>query len=186
MLLTVEGRFEPGEGEKGFTVVELLVVTVLMAIVGGVVLSGLISGMGANEQAQSRIDAYNELQVAVERVSRELRAADPVIDFEPALVSVRVFREGNCHAFTYEVDGSELREHRATGPDCDSLPATTARPLIRDLDPGPAEPVFEFADVDGEEPDSADDIATIKLTFQRSLRDQPSVTVSTLVSVRNR
>lgn len=65
--------------EDGITLVELLVVMVLMTLIGGAVLSSLVSGMKATASTQTRYDALADLQKSVGRMTRELRAADPLI-----------------------------------------------------------------------------------------------------------
>ena len=98
-------------GEQGFSLVELLVVLVLTGVVGGVVANGVIQGMQASQRADARIQALSELQRGIERVGRELRAADPLV-FEVDLsdpdqpdfseeVRAEVHRDGERLRFRY-------------------------------------------------------------------------------------
>ena len=111
--------------ERGFTLVELLVVLVLIGVVGGVVTSSVISGLLATDRADARISALSDLQRGIERVGRELRAADPLVfevdlaDPDPPKFSeevlAEVYRDGERIRFRYYLvdvgDGvGELRE----------------------------------------------------------------------------
>jgi prepilin-type N-terminal cleavage/methylation domain-containing protein len=66
------------KAEAGFTLVELLVVLVLMGVVGGIVTSALVTGMQSSRATSARTMALHDIEVALQRVGRELRAADPL------------------------------------------------------------------------------------------------------------
>lgn len=172
--------------EDGFTLVELLVVMVLVTLVGGVVLTSMVRGMQANSLAQDRIDAYNELQLAAERVTRELRAANPVIVADADHAQMRVVRDGSCREFTFEVEDDVLMAREELSSDeCITVNAAPNRPFLQALDAEAETAVFTYRDQDGVETNDPKEVATITLTLTRELPDQPSVAVSTLVSVRN-
>ncbi len=61
----------------GFTLVELLVTTSLMAIVGGTMVSALATGVRVWERAQALGTTQEETLVAVERLQRDLRNRRP-------------------------------------------------------------------------------------------------------------
>ena len=169
----------------GFTLVELLVVIVLITVVGGVVLSSMVQGMQSNAMAQERIDAYNDMQLAGERITRELRAANPVLLAEPDRTQVRLQRDGACRRFSFQVEGTTLMTREQVSTDgCATLPGVASRPLVPSLDLS-ASPVFLYLDRDGTVTNVPADVATIELTLTRQLPDQPSVVLRTRVSVRN-
>ncbi|MPZ74445.1 MAG: prepilin-type N-terminal cleavage/methylation domain-containing protein [Nitriliruptorales bacterium] len=148
-------------GEEGFSVVELLVAISLFAVVSAAVASGLIGGFRSSALVTQRTTAMSELQVTVERVAREIRAAAPVQLATAGgnrSLHVRRFRPGSCARVTYRVEGSELAQYTqplspAPSPPgtvfnefaCTS-PAVTDPPpagalrqvLVRDLAPGTA------------------------------------------------
>ena len=184
--------------QGGFTLVELLVVLLLLGVVGSIVAGGLVRGMRADAQAQARIEAFEDMQVALERVSREVRAAstpppESVLDFDKdgKWLQLQVLREGTCIRFTYEVDADDdvLRasEERSTDG-CENFGTSTDRVLVPDL---ADHAVFTFEtnryDDDGERiaADSAGDIRFVTITFTRTLFEQQPVTVSTVVGLRN-
>ena len=179
---------------SGFTVVELLVVLLLLGIVSSVVAGGLIRGQRADAQAQARIAAFEEMQIALERVSREVRAAstplpDDVLDEDGEWLQVDVLREGICIRFTFEVgadDALRVSEQRSTD-DCDNFGTATDRVLVPDL-ADPAVFTFETNQYDdGERIAATDarDIRFVTITFTRTLFEQQPVTVSTVVGLRN-
>jgi type II secretory pathway pseudopilin PulG len=183
----IQPRPNAERGAEGFTLVELLVVILLVTIVGGVVLTSMVRGMQANALAQARIEAYNELTLAGERVTRELRAANPVIVAAAGQTRVRVVRDGACREFTFAVAAGTLTvQERLSGDGCITLSAGATRPILQSLDTaGATAPVFEYRDRAGLATNTPAEVATITLTLTRELPDQPSVVVSTLVSVRN-
>ncbi|MBA2530362.1 MAG: prepilin-type N-terminal cleavage/methylation domain-containing protein [Euzebyales bacterium] len=53
-------------GEEGVSLVEVLVVIVLLAMVGAVAMSGLVTGLRASAKGQDRITALTDMQKGVE------------------------------------------------------------------------------------------------------------------------
>ena len=111
--------------ERGFSLVELLVVMILTGVIGGVVVAAVTSGFRTSATAESRIDAINDLQRGIQRIGRELRVADPLVfqaaplgDPQPAFseeVRAEVERDGQRTRYRYYLvdvgDGvAELRE----------------------------------------------------------------------------
>lgn len=174
--------------ESGFALVELLVAIVIAGVVGGVVLTSLVSGMRASSDAQDRIDAFNELQVALERMSRELRAADPIEIATGDEVRVRTFRDGACTEYTFTRTGTSLDvTRRPLGDMSCSAPgtATTTQLLDGIMNAEADPPVFQFFTADGVATTALSDIDVIELTLRKSVGQQPSVVVATVVHVRN-
>lgn len=104
----------------GFTLIELLVVLLLTGVIGGIVTASLIRGLQTTDRADDRISATLDLQRAIERVGRELRAADPLIfptsgaTFRQE-VRAQVKRGGEIYRYRYYLvstpeGGAELRE----------------------------------------------------------------------------
>lgn len=176
---------------RGFTLVELLVVLVILSILGAMVASSIVSGLRADAQARDRIEAFEDMQIAMERVSREVRAADPILaaDTVNDAITVRVRRDGACHDFTYQAGGGTLDVTQVRyAADCSTTVGTSQVRLLRDLEP--TAPVFEFRDVGDNVLTGASvtptAIETVRISFEHVLElDQNPVTVSTVVGVRN-
>ncbi|MGI8876778.1 MAG: prepilin-type N-terminal cleavage/methylation domain-containing protein [Egibacteraceae bacterium] len=178
--------------EGGATLVELLVVMVLLSIVGGVVTTGLVSGMQAQRRAQARIDALSELQRAMERTTRELRGADPVISVGGDTVTVHVpALDGSCAEVTYLRSGTVLREQRAStapGAGCAAFGAPTERNQLSNLANATVSPVvavFTYADAGGSPVTDPVDVRRIAVTLLRDLPEQDPVRLESTVTIRN-
>src|SRR3954467_3735877 len=71
-------RLQHHREDEGFSLIELMVVIMLTAVIGGVVSVSLITAMQTTRQDQSRGNASNALQTVVEQISRDVRVADPL------------------------------------------------------------------------------------------------------------
>jgi type II secretory pathway pseudopilin PulG len=75
--------------EDGSMLVELIVAMVLMSVVGVMVLNAVIGGFKGQRQLQDRGQALAEIRTAAQRITREIREADPVLAATPSLLTVR-------------------------------------------------------------------------------------------------
>lgn len=201
-------------GEDGVSLVELLVVMSLLTVVGGIVGSGVVAALRSSGLVQARTAAMSELQVGVQRMTRDLRAAAPVqmvtVGANPS-VHVRVFKSGSCTRVAYRVEGSELAQYTqpltplpnadgtppnplaCASPGVVNPPAATAtrRVLVGDLAPGTGftyrrvgGALMDFSLTGGSRPLEAD-IATVGVTVRRNLVRGGVVDVATTVLLRN-
>lgn len=185
--------------QRGFTVVELLVVIVILGVVGSVVTTSLVNGMRTTRQTQSRIEAMAELRTATERITRELRAACPLESMAVDDVTLQLPRDGQRYRYQYTVDADalnvtvELRDpddSGATDTDGDGvlwLAHRPEQPLIDELSPSVDPFTYRAPDETILDPATAAprDVATVDLTLERTLPEQDPVTVTTRVHVRN-
>jgi prepilin-type N-terminal cleavage/methylation domain-containing protein len=104
--------------ESGLTLVELLVVVVILGVIGGFVTSTVITSLQATRKGEARVMALNDLQRGIERVGRELRAAEE-LQIAPGTdpsgnVGAQVVRNGQRITYRYYLvdvgDSAELRE----------------------------------------------------------------------------
>lgn len=167
--------------EGGFTLVELLVVIVLLGAVGSVVTAGLVSAMQHTRESQERIQAMAELQRSAERVTRELRAACPVMEATGDDVTVAIVRDGQTRYHQFYRDGSRLRH--AIKDTADEAPAGTI--LLNEL-PNDGSALFTYLDKSGQATSEPRDVRAVGLTLQRHLPGQDhTVAVETTASLRN-
>jgi len=200
-------------GEQGFTLVELLVALVILGVVGGMVMTAVVTSLQAASATTSRVIALDELQTAMQRVSRDLRAAELFIITESTAVdrevTVVVFRNGEEQEVTYRVEnreGVDVLVREDTGQTLITL-VDNCEVLDEDLDENPeenggaeeadpiascAQPVFTYLNSDGTEIDCDGDCANayskarqVEVRFIRGIDGREPVTVESLVNVRN-
>jgi type II secretory pathway pseudopilin PulG len=164
------------DGEDGVSLVELLVVMMLLTVIGGVITAGVASASRATQRAQHRVQAHAEVQRAVERISREVRAADPVVVALADHLEVRVERDGATRTYVARVVGTELRD----GMDGAQIP------VVRDV--ATATPIFRYYDSEGIELSPVTDVsmvARVTISVARNVFGQPPILVETSVALRN-
>lgn len=191
-MLSMLSRYRDHDG---FSLVELLVVMVLLGIVGAIAATGISRGLQADREAQSRIEAFEDIQIAVERVSRDVRAATTLIDIEPRDIRFEVVRDGSCVEHRYWVD--ENGDLRAADvqftDDCETPSGSGERILVPAIEPGSTVFIYEtdeyLEDADGNRQrtstEAVGDVRFVTITMTRSLVDQRPVTVRTVVGLRN-
>lgn len=137
--------------DGGFTLVELMVVIVLLGIVGGFLTSSVVTGLRTSRTAQERVYTLAELERTAQNMSREIRAADPVLGTPTDdTLRVTILRGGGKRIITYDATGGQLRQTVAEYASvADATPTSTSTTtLIADLDPA-ANPVFTYSKADG-------------------------------------
>jgi prepilin-type N-terminal cleavage/methylation domain-containing protein len=196
--------------EAGFTLIELLVVIILLGVVGGVAMSGIVTGLHATRRGEARVAALNDLQKGIERVGRELRAAEE-LRFESGsdpseVVIARIVRGGERLQYRYYLtalpDGSaELREdvRRETLSGnilgsrdglfiADIANHTTGRALFTYYTTNPVTGALVEIDCDPTEDLCLQLHATatqVRLTLERLLPEQAPIQVETILNIRS-
>jgi prepilin-type N-terminal cleavage/methylation domain-containing protein len=153
-------------GEAGFTLVELLVVLVLVGVVGGVVTSAIITGLSSASATTARTMALHDIEVALQRVGRDLRAADPLYltagtDYGTT-IGAEFLRDRKIEVVRFSIDfedGVRYLVQNSQQFDLDEViagnPTVTVLPQRRlvvdiDNDDPDDDPVFVYFDSDGE------------------------------------
>ncbi len=190
--LMERGRSMAGD-ERGFTVVELLVVMVILLVISTIVVNGLVTGLQETARGQARVEALTDLERAAQRMARDLRFADPVDAASTSQVIINVLRDDGGtavrHRVTYNVAAGTVTETRAIydPPSAAAPTSTTNSTVIDELDP--AATVFAFFKADGQAwtsgTDALSDLAEIRLDLRRQLPGQNPMELETSVFVRN-
>lgn len=187
------------DDDRGFGLVELLVVMVLLGIVGAILVASMVSGMRTTSYGQQRVESIANAQVGMERMARELRAADPLRVAEPDQAAADVRRAGVLHHYIYRAEDTggqiDIVEERWTfqdpavfdAPDFDPYSETpdesTERTLVWDIE---ASTVFEYRDHAGDPPATVGAVRRIVIEVIREVQaDRSPVRVKTSVKVRN-
>lgn len=79
--------------DDGFTLVELLVAISVLAVVSAVVVTSIVQGIQISATTTARVDQMTQLQIVHERMSRQLRAANPIVNVTPTAITVQVLSE---------------------------------------------------------------------------------------------
>lgn len=129
------------QGEDGFTLVELLVTMAILTVVLAFVTGTVVSALRTQRRQTAQVAALNDAKLAFERVTRDIRGADPLQEAAPDRISLDVrLDDATVRTVTYE---------RAAG--ARSLTATEAttgaRTLVGDL--ASDQPLFLFHLADG-------------------------------------
>lgn len=172
--------------EQGSTLVELLVVMVVFGVIGSVVLSATLSAFRSSASTSARVDALQELELAMWQVTRDLRSADPLElvtgNYDTAL-GASFERGGEQRTVTYSVESVDGVDQLVRDD--------TGRSVVTALDNGD-EPVFRYLDRFGEEISCTstcdiDLLTTRQVTVRlvRRIADSAPAIVETQISVRN-
>lgn len=175
--------------DGGFTLVELLVAIAITAVLGGVVVTSVVRTMQVSADATVRVEALTSLQTAHERISRNVRAADPIGAASATSLSLTVWDDAQQRrVITYTLAGDALSQTVETyaTPSAASPASTATTPLIDDLAQG-ATPVFTYAVGDGSAWDGAEvgDITDVTITLIADAGEGRTVPLSTSIFVRN-
>jgi prepilin-type N-terminal cleavage/methylation domain-containing protein len=112
--------------DEGFTLIEMLIVIVLVGILGAIVTTAIADSMKTTRQDYNREFSVTQLQTALERISRDLRVADPAQKAAAQDVVVDVYRNAKCVRTEYKVSGTNLVwESWTFGSTCATYPSTT-------------------------------------------------------------
>jgi len=204
---------ERARDDQGFSLIELLVVIGIMGIVGSIVMAATIQGLHASRTTQARVAALSDLTLGLERIGRELRAADPLdltvitdIDQADERVSSWINRDGRAwHYLYYLAIGSdgvpELREDLDVFELDGTLNTTLSHDsvfIVKTINVDAGIPLVTYLAADGTSLDCTSPtvltveecralLATathLRLTLVRSLDEGQPVTAQTLVTIR--
>jgi prepilin-type N-terminal cleavage/methylation domain-containing protein len=196
-------RLSPAaRSEQGFTLVELLVVTMLLSIVGAIVMSVTVGAMRSAARQEDNVRTLNEAKVAMERMTREIRGANAMVHAgERRLVfSTRFEIDGGTEiqrttTLAVVSDGGSSRIVQTEADRVVSTGAVSTREIVvlGALEMGRSDAVFSYADGEGQAPDILADgsyavatIGTVEISvrIRRGFGHKPAQ-LDQLVSIRN-
>lgn len=183
--------------------VELLVSIILLGVVGSIASAAILTATKTQRSTDGLVTARTEATKSVDRVSRDLRAANPLRAANANDVTLDTLRGSTCERRRYFVDGSSRLMLSiapfATGTACNvagATPGTAATTVVADAVVAGTAPVFSYQRWDTSSgqrvavaaPVSAAnlglvDSVVISVTVPAAPRDP--VTVSTQVDLRN-
>ncbi len=200
--------------DAGSTLVELLVVLVLFGVVGSVVMPAIVTAMRSARVSSERTHALHEIEMALQRVGRELRVADPLYltsgtDYGNE-IGAEIVTDGTVQVIRFAVepgdDGVDTLVQDVTTFDLAAFAEGTATPLelpqrrlVTSIDNG-GDPVFTYLDAEdeviscvpgegGETKETCDNVygsaQQIRIRVVRALDNNSSIEAETRINVRN-
>lgn len=173
----------------GFTLVELLVVVILLGVVGAIVSSGIISSLRADRRTRARVAVTADLTTGVDRMSKQLRVAAPVIDFSAESVTVQTYRDGLRwrHTFAHDTTAKTVTEtiQRFPSESAVTPDQTTTKILLTGVTNDGETPMFRYYDKDGTVAGEVDEVARVVLTLVETPFEQGPIRFETSINLRN-
>jgi type II secretory pathway pseudopilin PulG len=190
--------------DDGSMLVELLVGMSLMAIIGTLVLQSIVGGLSVHRQLADRGGALADVQLAGERVSREVRNANPVVSAYADRLEIQRATNGGGTAVlrwwlaagtllqqtsTYDANGVLL----STGPAATVITGLdpSVAPFDYEAKPGWTAPAGSPAldartcQVVGQTTYARECIGTVLLRLARLVPGHGPVAVTTAIDLRN-
>lgn len=175
--------------DRGFSLVELLVGIAITAVLGGAVVGSVVRTLQVSADATVRVDAMTSLQQAHERMTRNIRAADPVGSASPTDLNLTVWDSPNQRrVISYALVGDTVEQTVATfiSPTA-STPSTVGTSVVIDGLVQGAEPLFTYATSDGTTWNGVapEDITRVSITLVAGSGDGTTIPLTTSVFIRN-
>jgi prepilin-type N-terminal cleavage/methylation domain-containing protein len=146
-------RREAHEDQRGFTLIELMVVITLTTLIGGMVLSAVIQTFQTQRRHVAQLEVMNDAKLTLERVGRELRAADPLQVGEASRAEVQISRGGTPQVFSFQLEPSAggTQRLRLCNSALGTCGAATGRIVLDGIVPTAGYRLFRYYDAAGTE-----------------------------------
>jgi prepilin-type N-terminal cleavage/methylation domain-containing protein len=150
--------------EDGVSLIEVLVGVVIMAVAMSIASTAAVHAMRVQRRQIGEVDAMNRARVTMERLTREVRAANPLLaaSADGTSLSVQVTRPVagfNRKITTYTLVGTTLQMSgqliNTTTSATQTLPTTT---VLTGLQLNPGEKLFSYVLTDGNPPTPTSDL----------------------------
>jgi prepilin-type N-terminal cleavage/methylation domain-containing protein len=193
------------DDEAGLTLIELLVTMIIMGVISAVVTAGIITSLTDQRRERTRLDAVSGSQRVLERVTKDLRAANPLVAGDATSVTMLVYHGTACQQRRYYVNASsQLVEEIASYPASTTclnrtgtLGTASSFVLLAKVANASTDPVFSYRRIDPAQdalvsvtaPVSAGLVQlvdSVTVSLKAGLKEnQAPVSVSTSVDLRN-
>lgn len=184
-LTPVEGR-----RDDGFTLIEMLVVVVIMGVIGGIFFSTVVNAARVDDATRSRADAQEAVTLALERVTKEVRVAAPLVSVSPTSVVVDVYPtqpSGSTlrERHTFTLTGTELQQQvQVFSPATSTIANSTSTRVLADgvVAAGTA---FTAKDRAGAATTLPSKVASLDISLQRGTATAKPFVAATTIFLRN-
>lgn len=188
-MTTILRRVRRGGDQSGFTLVELLVVIILMGVIGAIFTSGMMSAMRADRRTRARVGVQGDLAKGVDRMTKQIRVASPVVAFSPTSLSVETYRGGIRYRYTYTYNTTaktvtEQLDRYATATAVTPVSSTT-QTLLTNVSNGTSVPMFAYYDRTGTVATTVAKVARVEITLVETPAEQNAIRFQTSVFLRN-
>jgi type II secretory pathway pseudopilin PulG len=180
----------------------MLVVIVILGIVSAVVSAAIISSLRVQQVTESNVTSTSAARTAIERMSRDIRTANPLVTAQANLITFDMYYGTRCERRTYSVVSGSLvlsRAQFAAGVRCGAYGAVpgaaTTTTVIENVTNSTATPLFRYYRWDSatktrvESPapvtSGVGSVDTVRVDALVSALRQGDVGVQTLVDLRN-
>lgn len=177
--------------ERGLGLIEIIITIALMSIVMSVAAGSAVHAMKIQRRQVAEIDAVSRARIAMESMTREVRAANPILVADPHTVTVQVTRLNTRKLTTYTLTGDRIDVATSIiDMATQTQTALPTRTLLRGITMNAGESLFTYTNATGSAlPVPVADPRTIRsvtLTVRMAMREQTrTVRVSDTVLVRN-
>jgi type II secretory pathway component PulJ len=150
-------------GDDGLGMVELLVAVALTSVIATLVVTTVVQSFAHERRTVARVESLNVAKVGMERLSREVRAAAPILQADDDRLRIEVHRADGARTLTYEVDTDGDRAHIDFVEEHEDGGTLTGT-LVSGLDPDAV--VFTYLDKDGVETEVVGDMRRVRLRLR--------------------
>ena len=182
------------DAEDGVTMIEMLVGVVIMAIAMSIASLSTVHALKVQRRQVAEVDTINRTRIVLERMTRELRAANPLLaaSADGSQISVQVTRPVtgfNRRITTYQLVGNSLQSsgtliNTATS----ATQAVPAQTILTGIALEAGETLFSYRATDGTVPISGSDLAkyhTVTINLRMTMSEGGTVLLSDTVTMRN-
>jgi prepilin-type N-terminal cleavage/methylation domain-containing protein len=186
--------------EAGVSLVEMLVAMLIFGVLGSIVTAGLASASRSSSQNARRGDSAEQINQALERLTRDIRATDPYLrSTTSTLLTADVFGATTCRRVNWRVQSGKLQrqviKRSAPGGANTNAAAGCTSPLAQTSDTGYVDQVtklttgvtaFAYQTASGAAATSGATTKAVVLTLSSTpVSGRAPVSITTIVTLRN-